>query len=189
MRRVLLLAFILLVHLPSFAQFGGVSTNTNKEQIGYAALEAQYGQNVFRYTFSVNNGLVTWKFSSTMGNDTGRFRCNNSISGEIIAAECTGVAYWNFACMWLWNMVERKGKYDSLWYKWATKALECSIENLEKGKTTSPNAYKRVKETYLAIKEAEKGQGKMSLWDALCFYSYDTSEYKLDVEDLYNYNF
>lgn len=188
MRHPLILAFILLTGVPSYAQFGGISSRTTKEQTGYAALEARYGQDNFGYTFSVTDGVVTWKFSSTMGNDAGRFRCNNSISGEIIAAECKGVAFWNFACMWLWNMVERKGKYDSLWYKWVIEALESSIENLEKGKTTSPNAYKRVNDTYLAIKKAEKGKGEMSLWDTLCFYSYATSE-KLDVEDLYNHDF
>lgn len=160
-----------------------------EEQIGYTALEAKYGLSVFRYIFNVHNGLVAWTFTSSMGNGQGQFRCNRAVPGDIISSECSGVAYWNFACMFIWDMVEKHNKFDSLSYKWALEALESALKQLEKGKATSPGAYNRVNLTYTDIQKAEKGENQMSLWDTLCFYSAAMAENALDVSDLYDYDF
>lgn len=182
----LLLAFLC---CGAFAQTGGLSTRNTSDQVGYTAIYKRYGTAEYNYTFNVHNGSVTWKFTSSVGNGSGQFRCNRSISGETIASECAGVAYWNFACMFIWDMVEKHNKFDSLSFKWALEALESALKQLEKGKATSPGAYNRVNLTYTDIQKAEKGEAQMSLWDTLCFYSTAMAENALNVSDLYDYDF
>ena len=159
------------------------------EQIGYAEMNLKYGLSYYNYTFSIRNGLVTWKYSGPDGNGNGHFRCNREVSGETISALCQGVVYWSFAGTFIWQMVEKKGEYDGLLYKRAMSALESSMSELERGKKTSPEAYERVRQTYMEIKEAEDGKSTSSLWDTLVFFSYAMNEHELKVSDLYNYDF
>lgn len=197
MRHFVLTILLCLLCVTSLAQYGGAYVpkrgsdyvQKETEQIGYRAVQQRYGLTEYNYTFDVRNGVVSWKFFGSIGNGSGRFRCNRNIAGEIIAAECVGVAYWNFACMFLWDMVEKLGKFDSIMYKRAVEALETALKQLEKGKATSPGAYNRVNLTYTDIQKAEKGEAKMSLWDTLCFYSAAMAENALNVSDLYDYDF
>ena len=185
------LAIVFICLIPCLAAFAqGWSSQKSEDQIGYSAMELRYGYSLYFYTFSLRNGVVTWKYSGPQeSHANGRFMCNNAIEGDIITEECQGVVYWNFAGGFIWEMVENKGKFDSILYKWAIEALQSSLSKLEKGKKTSPEAYERVQETYLNIKLAEEGKARDSLWETLCLYSYAMSEHPLLVEDLYNYDF
>ena len=190
LRAVLLSTFLLFVYpVYSSAQSGGFSTGRTSGQYGLNQLKKTYGYDLYKYTFEVRNGLVSWTFSGPSGGDRGRFSCNPSIEGDIVTAECVGVVEWQFAARFIWELVEKIGSIDNIRYKWAMSALESAVSCFDKAKKTSPKAYERVYNTYKEIKDAEKGKGEEPLWDVLMLYSYIMSEHDLVVEDLHDYNF
>ena len=54
----------------------------------------------------------------------GRFQCNRFIAGDIVTSECSGVVHWYFAGRFDFEMVEEKGQFDGILYKWAMEALK-----------------------------------------------------------------
>lgn len=188
---VILLSLLFLIPRATgcFAQSGGFSTSQTERQIGHSILDMRYGYDFYRYVFDVRDGVVNWSYSGPGGQQSGRFYCKRNVAGDIITTECTGIVYWQFAAIFIWDIVEKIQDIDNIRYKWAISALESAVSCFERTKKTSPNAYERVLLTFNTIKDAEEGKGDDSLWDVLCLFSYAMSEHELIVEDLYDYNF
>lgn len=160
-----------------------------RNQFDYRAISHRYGYNEYSYAFTVRSGHVTWTYKSPDGNYAGSFGCNNSVSGDTITSDCVGVAQWNFALMWLWD-IEQGGErnYNPVHLRWAIEALAASFDAFSEHDDCSSSAKERVYEYYQSLSRA-KSIGGNTLWETICLTRFRMSENPLIVENLYNYDF
>lgn len=158
---------------------------TPEGQRGYSNIELQYGQDRHCYTFVVKGGEVSWDYSGPDGSRNGTFRCNGSVNGNVIASECKGVVNWCFFLKFVTEMVDADAVLPGS-YNMAIQALETSLSEFECARETSMDAYVRVRDTLLELKNAE-GKGKNALRRTLSAVA--ARDGRLKVADFPEYNF